>query len=145
MVTSGQSLLQISQFLYGKSNKFNSWQSYSCQLANGLFSPAIFSRLLRKLIWETERGNSLNISLLKCRNARGDRNGRFDETLSNRVVVHGFDDFDELQSNSSERNHLGGFNDFDEFSPFLLLHAFQDFFRKLKWTRAKSDINPKLF
>ena len=96
MVTSGQSLLQISQFLYGKSYNFNSWQSYSCQLANGLFSPAIFSRLLRKLIWETERGNSLNISLLKCRNARGDRNGRFNEILSNRVVVHGFDDFDEL-------------------------------------------------
>ena len=96
MVTSGQSLLQISQFLYGKSYNFNSWQSYSCQLTNGLFSPAIFSRLLRKLIWETERGNSLNISLLKCRNARGDRNSRFNEILSNRVVVHGFDDFDEL-------------------------------------------------
>lgn len=96
MVTSGQSLLQISQFLYGKSYNFNSWQSYSCQLTNALFSPAIFSRLLRKLIWETEReliweterGNSLNISLLKCRNARGDRNGRFNEMLSNRVVVH---------------------------------------------------------
>ena len=49
MVTSVQSLLQISQFLYGKSYNFNSWQSYSCQLANGLFSPAMFSRLLRKL------------------------------------------------------------------------------------------------
>ena len=96
MVTSGQSLLQNSQFLYGKSYNFNSWQSYSCQLFNGLFSPVIFSRSLRKLIWETETVNSLNISLLKGRNARGDRNGRFDETLSNRVVVHGFDDFDEL-------------------------------------------------
>ena len=145
MVTSGQSLLQNSQFHYGKSYNFNSWQSYSCQLFNGLFPPVIFSRSLRKLIWETERGNSLNISLLKCRNARGDRNGRFDETLSNRVVVHGFDDFDELQLNSSERNQLGGFNDFDEFSPFLLLHTFLDFFWKLKWTRATSVINPKLF
>ena len=36
-------------------------------------------------------------------------------------------------------------SDFDEFSPFLLLHAFLDFFRKLKWIRAKSVINPKLF
>ena len=96
MVTSGQSLLQNSQFLYGRSYNFNSWQSYSCQLFNGLFSPVIFSRSLRKLIWETETENSLNISLLKGRNARSDRNGRFDETLSNRVVVHGFDDFDEL-------------------------------------------------
>ena len=31
------------------------------------------------------------------------------------------------------------------FSPFLLLHAFLDFFRKLKWTGAVSVINPKLF
>ena len=36
-------------------------------------------------------------------------------------------------------------SNFDEFSPFLLLHAFLDFFRKLKWTRAKSVIHPKLF
>ena len=36
-------------------------------------------------------------------------------------------------------------SDFDEFSQFLLLHAFLDFFRKLKWIRATSVINPKLF
>ena len=43
-------------------------------------------------------------------NAPSNENGRFDETFSKRVNVHGFDDFD----------------DFDEFLPFSLLHAFLD-------------------
>ena len=64
---------------------------------------------------------------------------------SNRVNVHGFDDFssnlwqrkqlggidnsddfDKFWQNSSRRNQLGGFDDFNEFSPFWLLHAFLD-------------------
>ena len=40
-------------------------------------------------------------------NAPSNENGRFDETFSKRVNVHGFDDF-------------------DEFLPFSLLHAFLD-------------------
>ena len=39
---SGQSLLQILRFIYGKNNNFHSWQSYGCQRENVLFTHAIF-------------------------------------------------------------------------------------------------------
>ena len=39
---SGQSLLQILWFIYGKNINFHSWQSYGCQRENVLFTHAIF-------------------------------------------------------------------------------------------------------
>ena len=39
---SGQSLLQILWFIYGKNNNFYSQQSYGCQRENVLFTHAIF-------------------------------------------------------------------------------------------------------
>ena len=62
------------------------------------------------------------------RNARSNENGKFDETLSNRVNVHGIDDFGEFLSNSSKRNQLGGM---DEFSPSWLLQSFLDISQSL--------------
>ena len=96
-------LLTISSFFHADDNITN----------NMLYSEAIQGQ------WQANTGSTPRSTLqqisLTFRNARSIENGIVDEILSNRVTVHGFDDFGQFQWNSSKRNQLGGFSDLKNF------------------------------